>query len=356
MKRTILWLASTLLLGACELPDAITNGDFDSWCGETPCGWEVDGRVKRVSTWHSHDYAASLESDGARLHQLNTDVNYPCLSFSLLAKVGKGAKAFVELDFFDDGGEADWSRPIPEGDFQPLDFAVRAPEWYSSVRFIVRKEGSGEVVLAQLHASYDTSDRCAGDQVTPKHLPARAPCDDGDECLSGMCETGYCVGCESDDDCSEGQTCGYAAVGPLFDLPFNALPQCVEPHERAVGAICLGDAECETGVCCEGVCSTCCGEVGCDEAGTCRRSTAGDGEASEVLEPHLCSAGLKNGDTGDYCTGDVDCEASCESLACTGLCSPLAIVGSDCAMIACENAQCSSVECTVETVEVGRCR
>jgi len=355
--------ASALLLGACEFPEVFSNGDIDSWCGDKPCGWEVDGKVRRVSTWHSHDYAASLESDGARLHQLSEAGSYPCLSFSMIAKVGKGAKASLELDFLDDGGDPDWTGEIPESNFEHFEFAVTAPEWYSNVRVSVRKVGDGEVVIAQLRATYEGVTECEGEPLPLPHLPGGAPCDDNGDCATEMCRSGYCVGCESDDDCEDGQTCGYSEIQPLLDFDrevyfaLDALPMCVGPNVRNMGQLCLSDAECKTSVCCEGVCSTCCGETGCEEGSACERSTVGDGEATAILEPHLCSAGLRMGEPGAYCTSDDDCESSsCAERACTGLCTPLGSISADCARLKCDEAECSSVECAVETVEVGRCQ
>lgn len=352
MKRTILLLASALLLGGCEFPDVIANGDIDSWCGNAPCEWEVDGDVRRVGTWHSHDYAASLEEDGSRLHQLNDDINAPCLSFTMVAKIGKGAKAHLELDFLNDG-VLEVSELIPESDFDLLEFSVAAPDWYDSVRFIVRKEGQGEVKIAQLRAT--SGGVCTGDRIELENLPGGAACDEDNDCLTRMCRSGSCVGCASDDDCDDGLTCGYSPIGLLPAFAINAIPLCIEPNQRSFGQLCLGDSECDTGVCCEGVCSTCCGESGCDEGGTCLPATVGDGEGTEILEPHLCSAGLRTGASGDDCTSDDDCESYCEHLTCTGLCSPLTGVAQDCARLACDDAECSSTACAVETVEVGSC-
>jgi len=358
MKHSILLLVSAFLFGACELPEAISNGDIDSWCGDAPCDWETDGEVRRVGTWHSHDYAASLESDGARLHQLNDDINYPCLSFTMIAKVGGGAKAFLELDFLDDDNDhPEWHEQIPESNFDLLEFEVAAPEWYSSVRFIVRREGErGEVKIAQLRAV--GSDVCTGEHFQLENLPGGAPCDRHDDCATEMCRGGYCVGCQSDGDCDDGSVCGYAPIGWLLpELAVDVLPTCIEPHQRIVGALCLGDSECASDVCCEGVCSTCCGETGCDAGRTCERSIVGDGEGTEILEPHLCSAGRHAGVFGDPCTNDDDCESEsyCERLECTGLCSLIDDVSQQCAMLACDEPECSSRECAVETVDVGRC-
>jgi hypothetical protein len=360
MNRFSWLLASfvgTLALCGCEIPDPISNGDLDAWCGDTPCGWEATGGIKRVSTWHANDYAVSFERNGAQLSQVNSELSsFDCLSFSMVAKVSRAELAWVELDFFNDGS-IDWKKPIPPGDFRQLEFAVHAPTSYDGVRFIVRRaKGQGEMVLAGIHAkAYGT---CSGDQVELSELPGGARCDTDDNCASDACVGGHCVGCASDDDCEDDEVCGYAPVGSrgFIEYATNVLPQCIAPSTRPIGELCLGDAECESGVCCEGACSECCGEDSCDNERTCRRGLAGDGEGSEVIEPFLCSAGERSGAAGDLCTTDDECEVSCVDLQCTGLCLPISggDINERCAMLECDEASCDFT-CGVETVEVGRC-
>jgi hypothetical protein len=358
MKR-FAWLLGALSLTVavcgCELNDPISNGDLDEWCGDKPCGWDKRGKVERVSTWHAHDYAASFEEDGAQLSQLNSELDsYECLSFSMVARVSRADMGFVELDFLDDGS-IEWSEPIPPGDFRSLEFRVYAPSWYEGVRFIVRKEGEGEMVLASIHADIVGSGSCSGEQIVLRDLPGGAPCTVNENCATEMCLGSYCVGCESDDDCEGGKVCGYDSASSGF-ASLNVLPLCIEPGTRPLGELCVGDAECETGVCCEGACSECCGESGCEGERVCTRALAGDGEGSDVREPFLCSAGEQTGQEGDACTSSHECEGSCIERQCTGLCLPITSsdIKSRCAMLACDEVNCS-YRCEVETVEVGTC-
>jgi hypothetical protein len=347
-------LSLALALCGCELSDPISNGDLDAWCGDKPCGWEIEGEIERVSTWHANDYAVSFESEDAQLWQVNRDLSYPeCLAFTMVARVSPGTLAFVELDFFNDG-TVDWDAEIPAGDFRELSFSVHTPDRYEGVRFIVRKEGKGELVLARLHADvYGGS--CSGDQVVLKDLPGGMLCDAHENCASGRCLGGYCVGCETDDDCEGDDVCGYdSAASGAYSI--NVLPLCIPAGYTALGELCIGDAECESGVCCEGACSECCGETGCDGEETCTRALAGDGAGNDVREPFLCSAGEQTGQEGDACTSDRECEGSCIERQCTGFCLPFSgdDVNSRCAMLECEEASCG-LKCEVETVEVGTC-
>jgi hypothetical protein len=249
-----------LAVGCVGPEELIENPDVDVWCGDTPCGWQVDGRIERVGTWHSHDYAVSFESDDARLHQANPDADesISCISFSMIAKVSAGTKAFVELDFLDDG-KVDWSEQIPAADFEHFSFYVTPPPWFEGVRFIVRKEGPGQMVLAKLRALDDVTDydQCTADAVELDELPTFARCAQGDECRSGRCLDGFCAGCTTDDDC-EDSVCGYAELPDRYgEYSLNdVVPACIEEGSRSIGSRCLGDAECENGTCSDcGICS-----------------------------------------------------------------------------------------------------
>lgn len=358
LRRPLLFVGLALLAG-CEPIELIGNPDVDSWCGDVPCGWEVKGRIERVSTWHSHDYAVSLASDHAELAYLNDDpdAQVSCIGFSLLAKVAPQAHAYLELDFLDDG-EVDWQKRIPTSDFDPVTFYVRAPAWYSSVRFIVRKDGPGEVVLARLRATASGAD-CDGPEIELHELPGGGPCDQDEDCKAGSCIGGFCAGCSGDQDCDEAQTCGYLQVGYLWESR-NVVPACVSPAARPDGALCLGDRECTSGICCEGVCSPCCGSVGCGAGASCRSTVsddAGSAEGATVLGPHLCSAGLSLRATGSACTVDEDCMSRrCRLLSCTGLCSGYGEITDDCAKLDCDQASCEGAACEVETIPLGICQ
>jgi hypothetical protein len=361
--RIVSLLGLSIFAVGCMGPEElIENPDVDVWCGDKPCGWLVDGRIERVGTWHSHDYAVSFESDDARLHQANPDADdsIDCFSFSMVAKVSPGTKAFVELDFLDDG-KVDWSEQIPTADFEHFSFYVTPPTWFEGVRFIVRKEGPGEMVLAKLRALDDVTDRdkCTADAVVLEDLPQLAGCRADAECSSGTCIGGACAGCSSDGDCPSDQVCGYAdfEVGYQDFSSINVIPACIEQGVRRTGALCLGDGECDSGICCDGVCSECCGEGSCDEDIACELSVASVDPDAYAL-PHQCAPGEGLGERGAFCTTDGDCASgSCSSLECSGLCSLYSgLLGShDCAKSDCEEPSCATVRCAIETVDVGRC-
>lgn len=362
-------LGLVLLVAGCEGDDLIKNPEVDEWCGDTPCGWDVDGQVERVGTWHSHDYAVAFVSEDARLHQANleADASIGCMSFSMIAKVSPGTKAFVELDFLDDGGEPEWSERIPAAEFERFTFYVTPPTWFEGVRFSVRKEGPGEMVLAKLRAVDDVGDyeRCTAAPVELDGRPSYAACEIDSQCLSGRCTGGECADCTSDRDCEEG-VCGYverrydgADEQGWFSLLWtpNAVPGCIEARSRVTGSLCLGDAECGSGVCCEGVCSECCGDGSCEGGVECAPSVAPVARESYAL-PHQCAPGAGRSEPGAFCTDDSDCmSGACGERLCSGLCSAYFEQAGfpDCAKSACEGSSCGPSECEIETVEVGRC-
>jgi hypothetical protein len=319
MKKLALLLSSVALL-ACDIPSLIDNAQFDSWCGDTPCGWDVDGKVARVGTWHSDDYAVELVSDDARIHQLREGSSVTgagCIAFSMLAMISEDAHAYVELDFLDDG-IVDWSERIPASDYEALSFSVNPPSWYESVRFILRKDGPGEVRIARLQATAEHEECFAREQVVLEDLPAGAPCEGSSECALGRCTAGRCGGCRVDSDCEGTDACGYA------DLGNGALGlMCIEQGTREIGNVCHGDAECTSGICCDDVCSTCCDdpEAECGDSDALCAPALVEAPADHAVLPHLCEPGGSRAESGAYCAHASDCmSGECELDECVDDC------------------------------------
>ncbi|MBD3397641.1 hypothetical protein GF412_00710 [Candidatus Micrarchaeota archaeon] len=87
---------------------------------------------------------------------------------------------------------------------------------------------------------------CEGGYWVPKK-EAGEECGDGCWCLSGICENGVCVLCETDDDCEDDEECsgGYCEE---IECPCGVVENhaCL-PHE------CCSDGDCETGEFCIGL-------------------------------------------------------------------------------------------------------
>jgi hypothetical protein len=203
----MLRLASSLcllsLLG-CGSDPLLGNPRVQRWCEDQPCLWQAEGEIERVSSWHDHDYALSFVSDDARLSQFNPvgGTGAPtCFAFTMVAKIDPGVRIFLELDFLDDGA-IEFSQSLPESDFDQLHFLITPPAWYSGVRFILRKDGPGRAVLAQMHA--EPSSECSAPPVSLLARPDGIECVSNGDCANGRCLYGRCGGCLEDAECAGG--------------------------------------------------------------------------------------------------------------------------------------------------------
>jgi hypothetical protein len=164
------------------------NPMLERWCEAHPCDWDHQGKIKQVGTWHPDDYAVELVSDDAAISQFRAELDSTqakCFAFSLMAHIAHDAHAYVELDFLDDG-EVEFSERIPASNWDVRTFTVTTPTWYRGVRFIVRKAGPGQVVVAEFNAEL-MRNRCS---VTPLPLndrPVAASCENDEQCASGSC-------------------------------------------------------------------------------------------------------------------------------------------------------------------------
>jgi hypothetical protein len=207
-RSTLLLGLLCAALGACAAGggDMIQDPIVQHWCDAHPCEWDVTGEVKRVGSWHPNDYAIELVSDAASVSQLNAAVGAGagrdagaaetgCFAFSMIADIDAAAHVFVELDFLDDG-QIDFSQRMPVSDWERRTFKITAPTWYQGVRFSVRKDGPGHVVLAELRAQSSTS--CVAPPVELVNRPDGAGCETAEQCSSGYCRFGGCAPCTCD--------------------------------------------------------------------------------------------------------------------------------------------------------------
>jgi len=137
----------------CET-DIIDDAGFQFWCGDALCTWEVEeGAVRKVSTWHEHDYAVELLGAPVVLTQ-PADGSLPsCVRIELIADVEPSAMVVVAIDY-GGNGTIDWSAPIYGEGFRSMAWEVRprSADDYDSV-FILRKSNEGRAVIAQFRVS-----------------------------------------------------------------------------------------------------------------------------------------------------------------------------------------------------------
>ena len=283
---------------------------FDLWCGDTLCAWKLErGDIRRVPTWHAADAGVELVDTGTAIEQFSAvdSLDGTCLRFDLISDVAETAQAELGIDIYGDG-TIERAFPLPTVPWKAVSyvFAVKGP--FTGIRFELAKHGPGRAVIARMHAVV-VHDGCAGvPELWGGPAPLGALCVHAADCASSICAggvtdvLGLCAGCDpSAPMCSAGQVCGLADPGPADRaVPFA----CVAPAARELGEQCLAGAECATGTCHAGVCSTCASDAGCP--GT--RCTAAYPQG-----PSLCGAGGHLAPPGAPCAGNADCA--------TGTCS-----------------------------------
>ena len=191
--RNSLVLALLVGCGSGGAQQPAMNPAFERWCDKHPCGWDVEGDFEQVGTWHPNDYAIELLGDDAVASQLRAELTSKeatCFEFSLMAKISATAHAYLELDFLDDG-VIEFSERIPESDWEVRKFTIHAPNWFEGLRFSLRKQGEGKVVLAELNVHLQEYG-CTGVPLDLFERPSGAPCGRDEECSAGHCATSGC--------------------------------------------------------------------------------------------------------------------------------------------------------------------
>jgi hypothetical protein len=294
---------------------------FDLWCIDNDgrhvlCAWDLDaGEIKRVSTWHRSDYGVEMQSNPTQISQL-VEGNVSCIFFDMLVDKDDGVTVTLEMDFNDDG-TIEYSHPLPNNDFRPIEYNITPPTWYASVRFIIRKTGEGRAVLAQIKVHSDAEENCTDHPINLTDRPDGAECEESAQCLSGRCapvqlwrpdvEGGYvraCSSCVYADDCLGGEVCGLEASPDA--LLYRG---CGPAGRHLLGERCMDHPECQTGICCEGICSECCTDLDCAAGSLCQPrdwETLGEDYEFQIL-PLQCAPGEGKGESGAVCLKDDDC-------------------------------------------------
>lgn len=336
---TIALVSLVVLRGESCGEGLVKNSSFALWCGDALCDWRVDsGRIERAPTWDSRELGVALLDDGTALSQTSTTVAN-CLAFDLLADA-QDATLVIEMDFLDDGS-FEYSQEITGRHFDPLKYDVKPPSWYDRVRFRVRKKGAGRAVLGRVRVSSDSD--CATEPLSLRERPLGAGCTQGSECQSEHCAAtvrapngvvlhlGRCSACTEDSDCAAGEIC---AAGPRgrYARPYV----CTTTATKAVGDWCGGDRECASGVCCENLCSECCG--GDHPSGSCGAGAScapvSPWSVFPMFQQYECAYGPRA--TGASCVVDADCASgSCQGVTTEHLCRGVGLECTDNLLCSC---------------------
>ena len=286
LRWFVAFVGLSIAFVACDDNNLVNNPSFDLWCGKSLCSWQMDrGSIERVATWHRKDYGVSFEGADTQISQLSDADPVKCMRFDMIADADPEAQLSLVLDFNDDHRE-EFEQRITDVRWKSVQFVVRPPVDYRSVRYILRKRSAGRAVIAQLRVVEET-ENCNG---APLQIEDGGACTIDASCESGLCSAGVCSDCAP--RAGEASACG----------------------ERA---ICHGDNQCRGGSCSGGICQDCasggsCAALApCDEPNACaskscsRRFTFSDAvEASSCLQ---CETSSDCGGVGSVCTNGV-CE------------------------------------------------
>jgi hypothetical protein len=362
--RGLLCLAAApMLMGSeCEQP-LVKDSGFDIWCGDALCDWQVEaGNVAKVPTWHERDYGVSLVSDPTAISQALpfTSDDLSCIHFDLLANVDDAATVQLDMQF---DGAIVHMETIPSGAWTPLSYHQVTPSYFRSLRILIGKTGTGKAELAQIQAS-KASDCSGSPPLGDLARPAGATCELPIQCAGATCrpraavatlfddDNGLqvCTACTTDADCGAGMVCGLGWSAE-FIQPF---PACAPAAAAVLGDRCLVDGECASGVCCDGVCSTCCGTgtaPACAAGTTCAaRAKTADGKPARTA--WQCAPGARDGAAGSACLSDDDCASgACAGGGVLSVCAdgrrctsdadcPMGLPGNPCTAIGVAGGQC----------------
>jgi len=154
MNRATLLVSLMMCLAsvaACET-DLVDDPGFQLWCGEELCAWDLEeGEIRKVPTWHTHDYGVDLVGAPVLLSQ-GARSSASCVRIEVTSKVEAGAMVTVEVDA---DGDGDVDLTVPVGGSERFVSRVHDVELDVSIEgvFYLRKSGQGEAVVARLRVS-----------------------------------------------------------------------------------------------------------------------------------------------------------------------------------------------------------
>ena len=154
MNRATLLVSLMMCLAsvaACET-DLVDDPGFQLWCGEELCAWDLEeGEIRKVPTWHTHDYGVDLVGAPVLLSQ-GARSSASCVRIEVTSKVEAGAMVTVEVDA---DGDGDVDLTVPVGSSERFVSRVHDVELDVSIEgvFYLRKSGQGEAVVARLRVS-----------------------------------------------------------------------------------------------------------------------------------------------------------------------------------------------------------
>ena len=156
MKETITLFVvffGLVSVSGCDFSsDVLEDIGFQQWDGDQLLQWDiVEGEVRRIGTWHKHDYAVELVGASVVLTQVSdpedTGPIEGNLRIELVADIDEAVDVTLEVDT-DDDGNPELVEAVTQRDFAFVEWGVYAEG--GPVRVTITKEGAGRAVLSQL--------------------------------------------------------------------------------------------------------------------------------------------------------------------------------------------------------------
>lgn len=140
---------SMSVMAAC---DVIDDPGFQLWCGEELCAWVLEeGEIRKVSTWHEHDYGVELVGAPVLLSQ-GARESASCARIEVTSQIEPGVMVSVEVDAEGDG-DIDWVFPVEPSDEFVREVREVPLEVSLGGVFYIRKTGQGQAVVGRLRVA-----------------------------------------------------------------------------------------------------------------------------------------------------------------------------------------------------------
>jgi hypothetical protein len=290
-------------LGATDCGQVITDRGFDLWCGDRLCYWKLErGEVAQVPTWVDGDDGVELVGDDVAISQLTS--------------VDSNDGACIEFHLvadIDQDAEVTLEADIFGDD--TVDWSERLPSasWERlSLRVGIAGRYDGIRFRLTKQGSGHAVLAAIGAEIAqgcpsfvdPISYPLGATCSTYTDCDSGLCIDGVCSSCGGSGGCDPGEVCGAEshAPGNLVDWY-----ECVPASSKPLGEPCHSSGECASNICNDFVCSECIGGANCSAGVAC-------GTESSYVFIDMCDPGGGARPAGADCATDNDCASG----ACAG--------------------------------------
>jgi hypothetical protein len=240
---TLLLVAlSFATMGADCAGDVVRDPTFRDWCGNQLCSWITDaGAIQRVPTWNVNDLGVSFVDQGTQISQQTNETEARCLLFTTVANIDASADMKLLVDF-DLDGKIDDVLPLGASQWHKVEIEMTTPAAYDGIGFILRKDGDGTAILAEMRVRSITG--CSGPPPSRMDLGLGQACTDDSECESQVCGDG--PGVRLCGECSASHPCAFGACETI-GVPFA---QCAPgQHLGPPGALCIQDSDCQSDAC-----------------------------------------------------------------------------------------------------------